>query len=125
MLGLKLRHRILVKADDDLIAFANNRTAKQVRFVDDELDELFSSRKLFGKASLFVNGVARVQKWRNRIIAENGFNLFGSQRLFSVIALGELAGVGNDFAQETPGVAAGCSGAFVEEDHFEMMNSEG
>lgn len=116
--------QVFIKTDDDLFASANDRAAKQIRFGDDELYEFFARRKLFGKASFFVNRVAGVQERRNRIVAENRFDLFGGQRCFGVIAFGDLAGVGQ-VAQETPGVAAGRSGAFVKEDHFRMMNSEG
>jgi hypothetical protein len=97
-----------------LITFAKNRAAKQIRFRNDELDEFIVRRQRFGKALLFVNGVPRIQKRRNRIVAENDFDLFIGQRLFSVIAFAELGNVGQ-VAQETPGVAASCSGAFVKE----------
>ena len=61
----------------------------------------------------------RIQKRPNRVIrhvvAEDGFDLFGSQRLFGVIALDEQVDVvTQQFAQETPGIAAGGSGAFVK-----------
>ena len=80
-------------------------------------------RKLFGKPAFFINSVARVQKLRNGIVAENGFDLFGGQRFFGVIAFSNLIGGGGQVAQETPGVAASSSGAFVKEVHL-ILNFE-
>lgn len=117
VLAEKFREGIFLKTDYSLIALAKNRAAKQIRFGDDEFNQFFECGKLFGKAALFVNRVACVQKRRNRIVAENGFDLFGGQRLFGVIAFGDLVGV-CQVAQETPGVAASRSGAFVEEVHL-------
>ena len=86
-------------------------------------------RKLFCKPAFFINSVSRVQKLRNGIVAENGLDLFGGQRFFGVIAFSNLIGGGGQVAQETPGVAASSSGAFVKEDHvlnaeFGRMNDE-
>jgi len=69
--------------------------------------------------------VACVQKRWNRVVTENGYDLFGGQRVFGVIAFGELRSV-RQVAQETPGIAASRSGAFVkEENHLGVMNSKG
>ena len=117
VLAEQFRQGFFFKADDDLFAFAKDWAAKQIRFGDDEFNQFFACGKLFGKAALFVNRVACVQKRRNRIVTKNGFDLFGGQRLFGVIAFGDLVGV-CQVAQETPGVAASRSGAFVEEVHL-------
>jgi hypothetical protein len=55
----------------------------------------------------------RIKKGRNRILAENGLEFLGRQRLFRVIAFDQIIGI--LFAQETPRVPAGRSGAFVPE----------
>lgn len=109
---------VFVESDHDVRAFAQDGATQQVWFGNDEFDQFASRRKLVGKAAFFVHGVARVQKRRNRIGAENGFDLFYGQRLFGVIAFDELGGIRHQVAQETPGVAASGSSAFVKEVHL-------
>jgi hypothetical protein len=117
-----------VKTYDELFASANNWTTQQVGFGNYEFDQFAARRKFFGKTALFVNGVSSVQEWRNVIVrtlwAKDRFDLFGGQRFFCVIAFDDLAGIfAHQVAQETPGIAACRSGAFVEEDHsdFELL----
>lgn len=78
---------VFVEANDDLIAFAKDWTAKQVRFGNDHFNQFVFWRKLFGELAFFVNGVTSIEERRYRIVTENGFNLFGGQWLFGVIPL--------------------------------------
>ncbi|NOT62472.1 MAG: hypothetical protein HOP19_19880 [Acidobacteria bacterium] len=55
--------------------------------------------------------MSRIQKRRDLVIAENGFEFFNGERLFGVIAFDEIF-FPDLFAQETPRVATGGSGAF-------------
>jgi hypothetical protein len=55
--------------------------------------------------------VSRVEKLINFILTENRFDLGSSQGLTRIVELNNLIVVG-DFAQETPRVATGRSGAF-------------
>ena len=111
------RKRLFVKTDDTLISFTGNRAAKQIGFSQDELNQFLSVGKGFVKPPLFVNRVAGVQERRNRIVSEDRFDFFLSQRFFCVIAFQQNFGgfFAQQMAQETPGVAASGSGAFVKE----------
>lgn len=107
----------LVEANDDLFALAHDGTAQQVGFGEDELNQFATRRQFGGEVALFVNGVARIQKRRNLVVAKNRFDLCGGQRLFGVIAFDQVFLV-EVLAQETPRVAAGGSGAFLPEVDF-------
>ncbi len=73
---------------------------------------------MLGPASFFVRGVARVEEGRDCIGGEDGGEFGGGQRLPRVIAFDHFDVVGcRQFAQETPGVATGGSGAFVPKVH--------
>jgi hypothetical protein len=106
-----------VKANHNLIGLSRNWAAKQIGFKDNEFEEFVPTRKLITKLTFLVNRVAGIEKRRNWIIAEDRFELIGSQRLFGVIAFDQNLGgfFAQQVAQETPGVAAGCSGAFAKE----------
>jgi hypothetical protein len=99
------------------MALPHNRTAQQVRLSDDELDQFVTRWELNGEVALLVDGVARIQKRRNLVVTKDGFDFFGSQRLFGVIAFDQIVLV-EVLAQETPRVAAGGSGAFLPEVDF-------
>lgn len=111
---------------------AYDRATNQVGFVNDQLNQFVSCRELFSQPVFFVNRMAGIEKGRDWIIAEDHFNLFNSQWLFGVIALDQDFGgfFAQMFAQETPGVSAGGSGAFVKEtnhlinEEFGRMNDE-
>ncbi len=103
----------LVKADDDLCAFASDRAAQQIRFGLNQLEQFVAFGQRFAKFALFVNGVTRIEKGRRVFVTENGFEFRQGQRLFGVIAFDQI-GAGK-FAQETPGVTAGRSSGFAPE----------
>ena len=64
--------------------------------------------------------MARIQKRRDFIVTENGFEFLKRQRLFGVIAFDEVCFT-DLFAQETPRVAASGSSAFQPEVRFHKV----
>lgn len=116
-LALQFFQLCLVKANHNLSALPHNRTAQQVWFGDDELDQFITRRQLGGEVALLVDGVARIQKRRDFVVTKDGFDFFSRQRLFGVIAFDQIVLV-EVLAQETPRVATGGSGAFLPEVDF-------
>ena len=107
---------LFVESDHDAFTQPRNWAPEKIRLRDDELRQFFAGWNFLIKPTLFVDGVAGVEERRNRIVPEDGFNLFRRERLFCVIAFDKI--VGGKFAQETPRVAAGRSTALVPEiDH--------
>lgn len=107
----------LVEADDNLFALPHDGAAQQIGFGNDQLNQFVTWWQLGDEVALFVNGVARIQKRCNLVVTKDGFDLFGGQRLFGVIAFDQIFLV-KVLAQETPRVAAGGSGAFLPEVDF-------
>jgi hypothetical protein len=107
----------LIKPNDNLPALAHDRAAQQVGFGNDQLNQFVARWQCGGEVALFVHGVARVQKRRDVILAQNRFDLFRRQRLFGVITFDQIFLI-EILAQETPRVAAGGSGAFLPEVNF-------
>jgi hypothetical protein len=107
----------LIEANHNLLATAHNGAAQQIGFLNNQLNQFVTRRQLGSKVALFVNGVARVQKRRDVVLAKDRFNLLRRQRLFGVIAFDQIFLL-EMFAQETPRVAAGGSGALFPEMDF-------
>jgi hypothetical protein len=106
-----------IESDHQLFAVANDRTPQQIGFRDNQGKEFFACGQGFGKAALFVYGMPRIQKRRNLVITEYGFEFLNGQRLFGVIAFNQIFFT-NVFAQETPRVATGGSGTLLPEVSF-------
>ncbi|MCI0524094.1 MAG: hypothetical protein L0Y75_02430 [Acidobacteria bacterium] len=113
----QLFQSVSIESDHHLFTFARDRAADQVRLGDDQFYQFLTLRRFFGEAPLFVNRMAGVEELQDVVFAEDGFDLFGGQRFFRVIAFDQTTGgrFAQQIAQETPRVAAGSSGVFVPE----------
>lgn len=107
----------LVKTDQQLLALARDGAANEVGFGRNQRKKFVTFRQLAGKPALFINCMTRVEKRRDIVFTEDGFEFFDGQRFLSVIAFNQLFFV-KVVAQETPRVAASRSGGFAPKIYF-------
>lgn len=104
----------MIEPDDKSCSDPRDGASQQIRFSDNHLNKFSLAGELFSETFLFVESVSRVQKLIYFILTENGFDFGGGQALTRIVVLNNFIVVG-DFAQETPRVATGRSGAFEPE----------
>ena len=58
-------NRIFVKPDHEAFSLAEDRSAKQIRLLTDQFDQLCPWWQLFREPARLEDGVARVEEWQD------------------------------------------------------------
>lgn len=68
-------NRLFVKPDHEAFSLAENRSAKQIRLLTDQCDQLCPWWQLFREPTRLEDGVARVEEWQDIVRSKDRLDL--------------------------------------------------